>query len=543
MSPSMIYALLAVLALLLAQIVPFLLLQAVLFWTALSLALVAWAYKKNLGKVFGKTTDGKLPLVLRILFIPFLLGVHAYNYCVRARASSPSIQEIEPGLYLGARLTPSDMTLVRQYEIDAVLDVTAEFDALSTSAIGEDVVYLNIPVLDHAYPSFERIQESVNWVAQQRKAGRNVVIHCALGRGRSFMVLCAYLLAKDNNASIDSVISRVQAIRPRARLNHKQKRVLQDYFQLGLTLDEDLQSVKPKLAIIANPVSGGGKWTNNKEKVLELLSPYFVIDVKETTPEISATQLAKQAVSQDVQVMIAAGGDGTVNEVAGQLIDTDIPLGLIPCGTANALSYALLGVKSKLLPVQSACDVVLNGHTKTIDTAWCNRELVLLVMALGFEQKMIEYADRDEKNSSGQGAYLQGFFNAVSDNECMSLMATIDGERQSLETTSLVVANAAPIFTLLAQGNGEPDFIDGLLDLTWLKPSEHVGEHLLSLSELLGSSFQENREKVQHQQVKRVYLEGEDTLHYAVDGELKEAKSIEIKVNPSSLKLFMPLEE
>ena len=57
-------------------------------------------------------------------------------------------------------------------------------------------------------------------------------------------------------------------------------------------------------------------------------------------------QLAKEAIETNPDVVIACGGDGTVTEVAGVLVNTDCKLGIIPLGTANALAHVLMGIQS-----------------------------------------------------------------------------------------------------------------------------------------------------------------------------------------------------
>jgi diacylglycerol kinase family enzyme len=104
--------------------------------------------------------------------------------------------------------------------------------------------------------------------------------------------------------------------------------------------------------------------------------------------------LAEQAVANAPDTVIACGGDGTVSEVAASLVNTDIKLGLLPMGTTNALCHVLLGIKVKLLPVETACSCIITGHTRLIDTAICNDRVVLLLVGLGFGQKMIEAASR-----------------------------------------------------------------------------------------------------------------------------------------------------
>ena len=95
--------------------------------------------------------------------------------------------------------------------INAVLDVTAEFDALDWSAERAEVNYLNVPVLDHLAPSHEQIHQALQWIHEQQRQGHNVLIHCALGRGRSVFMAAAYLLAHSNTKNIDDVMKKFKA--------------------------------------------------------------------------------------------------------------------------------------------------------------------------------------------------------------------------------------------------------------------------------------------------------------------------------------------
>ncbi|MCP4057761.1 MAG: hypothetical protein GY738_10690, partial [Pseudoalteromonas sp.] len=184
-------------------------------------------------------------------------------------------------------------------------------------------------------------------------------------------------------------------------------------------------------------------------------------------------ELAKQAIKDKPDIIIACGGDGTVTEVASVLVNTQCKLGIIPMGTANALAHVLMGISSKIIPVEQACDLIIDGQTQTIDTAYCNDELMLLLAGIGYEQSMVEKADRDSKNESGQLAYLSGFFQAFSEQKAQTLYVTLDdNQMQEVNTNSFIVANAAPFTTLLAQGGGQPDHEDGLLDINWLLPSD-----------------------------------------------------------------------
>ena len=106
---------------------------------------------------------------------------------------------------------------------------------------------------------------------------------------------------------------------------------------------------------------------------------------------------------------------------------------------------------------------------------------------------------------------------------------------------SLVVANAAPFTTVLAQGGGEPNAKDGLLDLTWLPPQATFGDHMFSLSELIAPNLfsDEENKNVHHQHIQRIKIRAQQPLQYVVDGETYQAETLDIKVNPNSLTMLI----
>ncbi|MFT6895983.1 MAG: hypothetical protein ACJA13_000380 [Paraglaciecola sp.] len=82
-------------------------------------------------------------------------------------------------------------------------------------------------------------------------------------------------------------------------------------------------------------------------------------------------------------------------------------------------------------------------------------------------------------------AYLKALWDGVDNNETLSLQLKIDEQpAKTIEACSLVVANAAPFTTALAQDGGKPDVQDDKLDVTWLPPQSAFGDHIFSLSEL-----------------------------------------------------------
>ncbi|AYM88565.1 MULTISPECIES: diacylglycerol kinase family protein [Pseudoalteromonas] len=507
----------------------------VFYWSALSLILVSGAYIFNLAKIFRKRENGVIPFYIRWAFVPFLLGAQIYNAYSRKHDKVPPIQKINDHLFLACRLFPSDIDTLKENGITAILDVTCEFDGLEWSSTQENISYLNIPVLDHSVPTHSQLNQAINWIHHHIKEDRRVVVHCALGRGRSVFVMAAYLLSQDKNADVHQVLAQIKETRETANLNKHQLRHLAKRHKKGELV------IKNKAVIIANPVSGTKMWQDKEHLIVARLSAYYDLEVLTTTKEIDGIELAKQAIKDKPDIIIACGGDGTVTEVASVLVNTQCKLGIIPMGTANALAHVLMGISSKIIPVEQACDLIIDGQTQTIDTAYCNDELMLLLAGIGYEQSMVEKADRDSKNESGQLAYLSGFFQAFSEQKAQTLYVTLDdNQTQEVNTNSFIVANAAPFTTLLAQGGGQPDHEDGLLDINWLLPSDENTTRVLSIAELMFSSITQTHLAISshHTNAKKVTITADEEIKYVLDGEIKTADTLTITVDPASLKVI-----
>ncbi|MBU2869634.1 diacylglycerol kinase family protein [Colwellia sp. E2M01] len=504
-------------------------------WIGTSFSLVSLAYLFNLPSIFRKKNNGSIPFYIRWLFIPFLLGVQLYNSWARKNDKVPAVQKIDDNLFLACRLFPSDIPFLCEQKITAILDVTAEFDGLDWTVENEDLDYLNLPVLDHKSPDPEKLIQAIHWIKNHISSKHAVVIHCALGRGRSVLVMAAYLLSQNNSLSVSQVLEKIQGVRATAGLNKVQLKALDKYHQQGLF------KLKPPLWIIANPVSGGGKWPEHKAEVIERLSPYFILNILETTKEITAVNLTQKALSQGAKTIIACGGDGTLTEVAAELVNTDITMGILPMGTANALAHVLYGFSTKIIPVSTACDIIISEKNTKIDTAKCNDNLMLLLVGLGFENKMINNANRAEKDLGGQFAYVQALWQAIDKNEVLTLQVKIDDEPpKTIETTSLVIANAAPFTTILAQGGGQPDIKDGLLNLTWLPPQQNMTTNIVGLVELALCGLSEQATPIQseHTTAKNIEVSAASELKYVIDGEVFSANNLHIEMMPRSLNIL-----
>ncbi|NVK26359.1 MAG: dual specificity protein phosphatase family protein [Gammaproteobacteria bacterium] len=529
------YLLGAILSLVLAAVMPHPLLGVLFLWLALSFSLVSIAYLTDRPEIFRKSNDGHIPSYIRWGFIPFLLGVSLYNFWIRKKDTVPAIQKIDDNLYLGRRLLPSDLEQLSELGITAILDVTAEFDGLESSSNQKQFDYLNIPVLDHKTPSIDKVKHAIRWINAQMSDGGSVVIHCALGRGRSVFVMAAFMLSRDPESSVSDVLAEINRIRKTARLNKSQEKAL-------TTFNNDKLDASSKTAhLIVNPVSGGKKWQLHRSEIIRNLTTQYALHIHTTTPERTAADLANKVKQQNTKYVFVGGGDGTLTEVSSELVDTDITLGFIPLGTANALCHVLYGITNKVLPVDTACDAILSGNTRKLDTVQCNDQLMLLMLGIGFEHEMIDYADREEKNDGGQLAYIKGFLGALNSKRDHKLTVRInDGKPQALNVSSLAIANTTPFTSLLAYTEGKESSSDGKLHITYIPNSDSVVESALSISQLALSGIwgNLNTEQVSYIKAKKVEISSDNNIDYVIDGELYSSNNIEISVRAKSLTVF-----
>ncbi|MDV7105832.1 diacylglycerol kinase family protein [Vibrio sp. TH_r3] len=526
------YIFIAVVCCVVAILSPYFLLSMLFLWCSLSMSVVSAAYIFDIPSIFRKSSDGKISWWIRWAFIPFFLGAKLYNAKAIKRDKVEPIQKIADNLYVSRRLFPSDLAFLDSQNINCIVDVTAEFAGLESAMADEKFHYFNIPVLDHKVPKAHHLKHMLNWIDTQINQSKSVVVHCALGRGRSVFVVAAYLLAKDTSLTVDQALKKINDVRSTARLNNLQLETLRAISEKGKL------GFQSKSSLIVNPVSGGGKWQKNEQDVIRQLTRKYNLDILLTSEDVSATTLAKQAMKKNPTQIIVSGGDGTVSEVAQQIITTDIKLGIIPLGTANALCHVLYGFATKLTPVEKACEAILSGNTKKIDVAYCNDKLILLVLGIGFEEQMIDYAHREQKNSMGQFAYLTGFFNAVADGKSQHFQLSVNGKpAQDYDLQSLVIANTSPFSTVLAQGGNTPEPDDGRLHVTYLENTDSLGDRVLALSDILFTSFgaKEQADHFDYLSAEQVTIDSDQPIDYVIDGEPYSADSLNITIQQQAL--------
>lgn len=206
------------------------------------------------------------------------------------------------------------------------------------------------------------------------------------------------------------------------------------------------QKLKP-LSIIYNEKSGfhATKHDEIYEALLTLFSNYhYEIQVFEMQShaqfdDLMAQVLRRHQQTEDVGVVVAAGGDGTLNAVASQLIDTAIPMGILPLGTFNYVARVL----NIPLDVLEAAKVIATGETRAVHVAKLNGKIYLNNASLGLYPLFIQKRELYNKylGRFPLHAYTSGLDVLIRDRKELKLEVEVDGKTYPVKTPLIFFGN------------------------------------------------------------------------------------------------------
>ena len=222
--------------------------------------------------------------------------------------------------------------------------------------------------------------------------------------------------------------------------------------------------MKKKIVFIVNPISG----THDKRNILNLVKEYlddskFAYAVCETKYAGHAPLLVKEQIEQGCDAIIAIGGDGTVNEIARALVHTNVPLGVIPCGSGNGLARHL---RIPMDPV-GAINVINDFQVECLDYGIINEVPFFCTCGVGFDAFVSSKFANSEKR--GVLTYLENALIEGVKYKPDTYEIKIDGEASKYKAFLIACANASHY------GNNayiapHASMSDGVMDVTIMEP-------------------------------------------------------------------------
>ncbi|MEA4949326.1 MAG: diacylglycerol kinase family protein, partial [Petrimonas sp.] len=221
---------------------------------------------------------------------------------------------------------------------------------------------------------------------------------------------------------------------------------------------------KTRVCVIINPVSGTESKKNIPEEVASAFDQtQFDVIIRITGYPGHATEIAKQAVKNKFAYVLTVGGDGTVNEVAKALVNTDTILGIIPFGSGNGLARDLhISIDS-----EKAIQTILEGNVRTIDYGSANGHIFFCTCGVGFDAFISDKFAEEKKR--GPLGYVRNIVEGVVEFRSEEYEITHDEGTLNERAFLLTCANASQYGNEVYIAPGA-DMEDGKMNVSILKP-------------------------------------------------------------------------
>ncbi|GIW23251.1 MAG: hypothetical protein KatS3mg068_2258 [Candidatus Sericytochromatia bacterium] len=221
-----------------------------------------------------------------------------------------------------------------------------------------------------------------------------------------------------------------------------------------------------RVNLIYNPKSGQ-VWRNFKPEIVKeyLENKGLIVDISSTSCPNDATRLARLASQNNYDVVIAAGGDGTINEVVQGLAGTKTILAILPVGTTNVLAREL----NIPLNFEKALEIIPNGEVISIDLGIINNRYFVLMAGIGFDAKLVKEVDSNLKKYTGILAFAATSPYSMFRHKKSKMIINIwdnNGKRKKIKINSYqVLITNAPTYAIGLKVSHTAKYNDGLLDL------------------------------------------------------------------------------
>lgn len=288
------------------------------------------------------------------------------------------------------------------------------------------------------------------------------------------------------------------------------------------------------ISFVINPVAGKGKAMQIVESIKQAMTIAgnefeILISKYPRHPE----ELAKDALKRGACAVVAVGGDGTVTEVARQILSSSALLGIIPRGTGNDLA------KSLQIPEQidEALRVICAGKTMRMDVGNVSGTNFFNVAGCGFDVDVVVRSRKYKKKIGGLGAYLAGVIEAIFSSKLIKMRIvspTFTGERNIL---LISVANGAYF------GGGmkvAPQAVldDGLFDVCVI--SDVPRRKIIALLPKFINGSHLSLKYCEYFKTDRLSIETKTPVVLQVDGEIVELDILDFSLRKNALEVLIP---
>lgn len=288
-----------------------------------------------------------------------------------------------------------------------------------------------------------------------------------------------------------------------------------------------------KAKLIYNPVSGGGKILKKLDSIFKIYQEFdYILDV---------FRISKECEKKDVLINIdeydhflICGGDGTINSFVNLLKtnNIDIPIGILPTGTANDFAKVLDMPRN----IEMACRKILNSKYKYIDLGKINDNYFINIASAGVFSTISQSTDRNMIKAMGKLAYILNGIKEMSKIKKMKVIIESEEYTGLLDIVSILIFNGKCAGNFSLAYNAKVD--DGFLDILILKPDFITDVPEMSAALAMKTHLEKEFHSFKYFQTKKLKLVGTENYHTDIDGELGPDLPLTIECIPKGLKIL-----
>lgn len=289
--------------------------------------------------------------------------------------------------------------------------------------------------------------------------------------------------------------------------------------------------------MVLNPVAGNSDPVQLRQAAESRFAEAgWSFDIYETTGEESLPEVVHTAVAAGADLVVAAGGDGTVSEVADALVNTDISLGIVPVGTGNALAQAL---NLSLEPDQALTAIVSSTRRRALDVLQLADGFLVLQMGIGVDSLMMHQTSHEEKRRLGVMAYLWTAVKQLLGFQPHQFTLLLDGRTRTVEASQIMVANAGAVGIRPLQWGPDIEPDDGHVDICVIRARTLLDYGRVAWHILRGQQRQAGNLNY-YQAEHTLEIEANPPLPVHGDGEMLGETPVTAKIIPAALHVIVP---
>jgi diacylglycerol kinase (ATP) len=291
--------------------------------------------------------------------------------------------------------------------------------------------------------------------------------------------------------------------------------------------------------LIYNPVAGQDDAGASRRKIEERFKTKgWDLDIYETTGEEILADIVRERAEKDVDLVIVAGGDGTVSGVASGLINTKIPLGIIAGGSGNVVAQEL----NIPIDVEDALDLITSDYgVRDIDALCKGNQYYFLTVSVGMSTRVMQDTKREQKRRFGFFAYIYNGLSQLSGIKLRHFRLDVDGRKLSGWASEIMIVNAGLLgLNAVRQNLGiQPD--DGKMEICIVRSRTLVD--LLSVIWNVLVVGERNHPELKCLDVKeRVRIETSEPTIVEGDGEIIGKTPIQLELVHHALRVIVPVD-